>query len=66
MQKPQPPREPLTAAEWQAYMAALTDWERAGDLTPQRRVCPDCHGTALSPYPDDGGCCPHCWGGYVR
>jgi len=30
------------------------------------RVCPDCHGTALSPYPQDGGSCPHCFNGYIR
>ena len=32
----------------------------------ESRLCPDCHGTALSPYPDDGGSCPHCFGGYVK
>jgi len=26
-------------------------------------ICPDCNGTGLSPYPDDGGSCPHCFGG---
>jgi hypothetical protein len=31
---------------------------------PERYVCPHCNGTALSPY-DDGGSCPHCFGGYL-
>lgn len=30
-----------------------------------RRPCSDCGGTGLSPYPDDGGSCPHCIDGYV-
>lgn len=30
------------------------------------RVCPYCNGTTLSPYPDDGGSCPHCFGGKIR
>lgn len=31
----------------------------------RRRRCPDCGGTALSPYPQDGGSCPHCVGGFL-
>ena len=27
-------------------------------------ICSDCGGSGLSPYPDDGGSCPHCFGGY--
>lgn len=30
------------------------------------RICTACGGSALSPYPDDGGSCPHCFNGYVR
>ena len=33
--------------------------------TNSRRVCPHCHGTNMSPYPEDGGGCPHCFLGYV-
>lgn len=36
-----------------------------GRVQDERRICPHCHGTALSPYPDDGGSCPHCFGGYL-
>lgn len=57
----------------------LHPWELAPRTTPdgsirhdpecssvqERRVCPDCRGTALSPYPGDGGSCPHCFGGYL-
>ena len=28
--------------------------------------CPHCGGSALSPYPDDGGSCPHCFNGEVE
>ena len=28
--------------------------------------CPACGGSALSPYPDDGGSCPHCFNGEVE
>jgi hypothetical protein len=31
-----------------------------------RRICSACGGSVLSPYPDDGGSCPHCFNGYVR
>lgn len=30
------------------------------------RLCPYCHGTTISPYPDDGGSCPHCILGYIK
>lgn len=30
----------------------------------QRQLCPACHGTNLSPYPEDGGSFPHCFLGY--
>lgn len=36
------------------------------DSQPQRFVCTACHGSALSPYPDDGGGCPHCYNGYTE
>lgn len=32
----------------------------------EQRICPDCHGTAVSPYPEDGGSCPHCFNGLIR
>lgn len=28
--------------------------------------CTACGGSALSPYPEDGGSCPHCFGGYTE
>lgn len=31
---------------------------------PERRLCPYCNGTNISPYERDGGSCPHCFGGY--
>jgi predicted amidophosphoribosyltransferase len=44
-----------------------TCWDCRGrtDDAPSQRICDACGGTALSPY-DDGGSCPHCWGGYLR
>ena len=47
------------------------EWDdQQSDLSPvydkQRRLCPDCHGTTLNlAHPDDGGTCPHCFGGYL-
>jgi hypothetical protein len=38
-------------------------WEE-GDQ--EKRICAACGGSALSPYPHDGGSCPHCFGGYIR
>lgn len=37
-----------------------------GEERDERRICPHCNGTTLSPYPDDGGSCPHCFGGYLK
>jgi len=34
--------------------------------TPNKVPCPACGGSALSPYPDDGGSCPHCFNGEVE
>lgn len=52
----------LDELEWQETYPELCDplddWDDDID-----DVCPDCNGTALSPYPDDGGSCPHCFGG---
>jgi len=32
----------------------------------QKQVCPDCGGSGLSPYPEDGGSCPHCFDGFIK
>lgn len=43
---------------------AADDWrhrqEEAGGT-----LCPECGGSGLSPYDDDGGC-PHCFGGHTE
>jgi hypothetical protein len=43
--------------------------DRDEDELPEvedQRLCPDCGGSALSPYPEDGGSCPHCFNGYLQ
>lgn len=44
------------------------EWQQADAIleqTESKRLCTACNGSALSPYPQDGGSCPHCFGGYL-
>jgi hypothetical protein len=47
-----------------------TDEERKEEAVRQaqdRRPCPACHGTTLNlTHPNDGGSCPHCFGGFLH
>jgi hypothetical protein len=47
------------------YPDPSSEEEDEEEQQDERRVCPYCNGTTLSPYPDDGGSCPHCFGGYL-
>jgi hypothetical protein len=52
-----------TCGEWP--LRCHCDERPQPEPEPKRQICPACHGTALSPYPKDGGSCPHCFGGFL-
>jgi hypothetical protein len=49
--------------QWEEEILRHQQWEEDARL---RHVCAACGGSALSPYPEDGGSCPHCVNGVVR
>lgn len=54
----------LTVAEYRIMQSGLQAAQAAiGENDDD--ICPHCQGTALSPYPKDGGSCPHCFNGHV-
>lgn len=48
----------LDELEWQEMYPELCNYDPRAELDEEiDNVCPHCSGTALSPYPDDGGSC---------
>lgn len=56
-----------TCGEWPLRCRCGEKPDVASEPEPERRICPDCHGTTLNLIdPNDGGTCPSCFGGYLR